>query len=600
MAISDNIKLMKTNLKKQLPALIVGLLAAVFFAATAAFNYLVQTKDYVSWSSPDENANYFFSEEFARTGRLAFFDPAAPYGNNILMPRSVRDDFGWLKPVSFLGLLLIYGGIAFCLGTAVIPFLTPLFAALGIILFYFLTRRLFGRRVALISACLLAVFPVYIYYSVRSMFHNVLFVVLLLAASYLAVLAVGKKQAREKRKFLSLPFSPCFSWEFAAAFAAGLLAGLAVITRTSELLWLVPAGFVIWLFYARRFGLMKLILFLAGLFLALLPVIYYNQALYGSIFHGGYNEMNRSLDSISQSGGDLVTRVFSGGVNQFGVYLAVIAKNVFYFGFHPGQSLNLFGNYVVKMFPYLFFPALLGFVLLLGQNSRRWQKKHLVYVLAGLILTAILLFYYGSWRFNDNPDPSRFTIGNSYTRYWLPIYLFLLPLATLAIVKVSRFIFWSKVKTHDRLRQWAASALQAALVLTFAALSLVFVLYGSEEGLASLYDSTLAERASARQVLSLTEPAAVIITTYYDKLLFPYRRIIMGRLPNEEIEQAAKNLTRRYPVYYYNFYLDPAAVNYLNIGKLSAYGLKLELIKKINGQFGLYRLNTSAYEPESQ
>ena len=136
LAILDNIKVMKIKMKKPSNLIIVVILAIVFFFATASFNYFSQDNSYVKWTSPDETANYFFTKRFVLSGSLAYFDSAAIIGDNMVMPRSVRSDFGWLKPVSFLGIILLYGGIASLFGIGVIPFLTPFFAALGIIVFY--------------------------------------------------------------------------------------------------------------------------------------------------------------------------------------------------------------------------------------------------------------------------------------------------------------------------------------------------------------------------------------------------------------------------------------------------------------------------------
>jgi asparagine N-glycosylation enzyme membrane subunit Stt3 len=188
---------MKIKWLKLTNLLIVSLLALVFFVFTASFNYFTQDKNYTKWTSPDETANYFFSKRFSETGQLAYFDQAAIIGDNLVMPRSLRSDFGWVKPVSFLGIILTYGSIGAQLGVGVIPFLTPFFAALGIIIFYLLVSRIFeNQRVGLVSSFLLASFPVYIYYTVRSMFHNVLFIVFLLIGAYLLLLALGAKQKR--------------------------------------------------------------------------------------------------------------------------------------------------------------------------------------------------------------------------------------------------------------------------------------------------------------------------------------------------------------------------------------------------------------------
>lgn len=591
MAISDNMRVMKVRLEKYANLIIVGLLAVVFFVATSSFNYFSQDPDYVKWSSPDETANYFFSRRLSQTGQLAVFDPAAVWGDNMVMPRSLRSDFGWLKPVSFLGIVLVYGSIGGWLGVAVIPFLTPFFAALGIIFFYLLIRRLFSsERVALWSAFLLASFPVYIYYTVRSMFHNILFIVLLIVGFYLLVLAIGKRREKKKERFFAFNFQDRPWPQFLFAFLSGLLFGLAIVTRTSELLWLLPVLFLVWLFYARRIGLTRLFLFLAGMFLAFLPTIYWNTILYNAPFYGGYNEMNRSLDTISRAGSALVGSTLAGRLGQYRDSFLTIAKQIFYFGFNAPQSVAMFQHYVLEMFPILLYGGLLGFVILVIKNIRRFEKKYLVYVLALGILSLILVFYYGSWRFNDNPNPNSFTIGNSYTRYWLPIYLLLIPLLSLAIYRLSRALLLMGRAVKDNFRPLLAFALQAMTVIVIAYFGINFVLYGSEEGLAYLYYNNQLEKASTERVLELTEPEAIIITRYYDKFFFPERRVIMGTLPNDEILTAAAKLVHHYPVYYYNFYLNEADVQYLNERKLAPYNLKLETVRKINARFGLYRL----------
>lgn len=582
-------------LKKHLNLIIVGLLALIFFIGTASFNYLTQSPDYVKWSSPDETANYFFAKHFSQTGQLAVFDQASLKGDNMVMPRSVRSDNGWLKPVSFLGISLIYGGLGALFGVAVIPYLTPFFAALGLIFFYLVIRRLFSGRVGLISAFLLAAFPVYIYYTVRSMFHNVLFIVLLLLGLYLFIISLGRPRAvgsldKTGKRFLTWRL-PIRQWgEILAAYGSGIFIGLAVITRTSELLWLLPAGLVIWIFYLKRWGATKPLVWLAGFLLALLPAAYFNQILYGSFWFGGYNAMNQSLADIASTSGALWQFTWRGEFLHYRHYLGQIFRQIFYFGFNYPQSVAMLRHYILEMFPALAAAGLLGLLILIGQNIRRFHKKHLVYFLTWLLSSAILIFYYGSWKFNDNPDLTHFTIGNSYTRYWLPIYLGLIPLAALALVRFSRALLLLSLRAGARWRAWLATGLQAAVILLYISSSLIFVLYGSEEGLAFLYYNDRVEHANTEKVWALTEPSSVIITQYYDKFFWPERRVIVGTVGSGEILTAAGRLLSRYPVYYYNFYLDPAAVNYLNNGKLRSYGLGLSLVGRLNSHFGLYRL----------
>ncbi|MFA5754541.1 MAG: glycosyltransferase family 39 protein [Patescibacteria group bacterium] len=578
---------MKIMLKKPGNWLIVGLLALIFFVLTSSFNYLTQDENYTKWSSPDETANYFFAKQFATSGELAFFDEANIISSDWVTPRSMRSDAGSVKPVSFLGIILIYGLIGAGLGVGIIPFLTPFFAALGILIFYGAVKRLFGERVGLWSSFLLTFFPVYIYYTVRSLFHNVLFIVLLLAGIYLFLAALGPKREKGERR----PKRELF-----AAFFSGLAVGLALITRTSEILWLAPVLFLVWIFYVRRFGLIKLILFAAGLFTGLLPSAYYNQILYSSFFHGGYNEMNRTFDDLTKKSGELFKSTWQGRFYYYRDYLAALFKNIFYFGFNYEQSVLTAKNYIVKMFPALFYAGAAGLVVLIGQNIRRFKKKYLVYLLAGLTAGVFLIFYYGSWKFNDNPDLTRFTIGNSYTRYWLPIYLWLMPLAALALVKVTEAALAWPAKIREtgqeivaRARRLAALGLQILPIAIWSALSLLFVLYGSEEGLAYLYYNNKYERVQMAEVLALTEPDSIIITRYHDKFLFPERRVLVGSLPDDGVATAAAKLLPYYPVYYYNFYLDEPAVQYLNERKLVDYQIEMQLMRK-KEKFGLYRL----------
>jgi hypothetical protein len=242
------------------------------------------------------------------------------------------------------------------------------------------------------------------------------------------------------------------------------------------------------------------------------------------------------------------------------------------------------------MFTIFVFVGLFGLLLLFVQNCRKFRKKYLVYVLVWGILSVILVFYYGSWKFNDNPNPNSFTIGNSYTRYWLPIYLMLIPLVSLAILRVSRALLLITQKSKDRIRLMIATGLQFAAIIIISASSLIFVMYGSEEGIAFLYYNNISERVNTEKVLKLTSPNGIIITRYYDKFFFPERRVIMGTLPDDEILRASAKLVAHYPVYYYSFFLDEAAVTYLNERKFLPYNLQMKLINKVNSKFGLYQL----------
>jgi len=554
--------------------LFVLILAIIFVLGSSAYNLANQKSDYAHFSSPDETANYFFTKLYAKTGELSVMENYNLVASDIVHPRSFRSDWGWLKPVSFLGIILIFGTIAKVLGLGIIPFLLPIFGAIGIIFFYLLVNKLFSsRRIALISAALLTFFPVYIYYSARSMFHNVLFIVLTIIALYFLVYLLEKKtkSAGERSKFFSWNFS---DRDFICAALSGSFFGLALMTRLSELLWLGPALFLVFVFYLRRFNIFRLTILLSFFILALLPMAYWNQALYGSLTSGGYTEMNQSLSSI-------VTISTNSGFS-LGEAAKKVGQTIFYFGFKPQQSIKMFYNYVVLMFPWLAGLAALGFVCLVA-NFRKFKKKYLVYLLTWAFLSVILILYYGSWKFTDNPDPRRFTIGNSYTRYWLPVYLGLIPLAAYFIDRFSRFIAWKSTIIR--------SALSFLAVFAVFLYSTIFVMFGSEEGLVNVTYSNRVDYTLYQEVISLTPPHAVIITRYHDKVLFPERRVLMGLFNDDQMNGLYARLAKVAPLYYLNFTFKDKDFEYLKTRKLPTFGLDIELVKVINKDFALYKLS---------
>jgi hypothetical protein len=580
--------------RRNLENILVGLIAVLFLALSSFFVSQVQEGDYIKFLSPDETANYFFAKNYAKTQDLAVFEQANLFGEEIVRPRSIRSDHGWLKPVSFLGIILLYGKIATYLGTWIIPYLSPIFASLGIVFFYALIKKLFGRQTGLIVALILATFPVYFFYTVRSMFHNVLFTVFLLGASYFIVICLPDRQKIKKKFFnFSLSYKQILSYLW--ALLAGIFLGGAAGARSSELLWLLPVLFIAWLFYVRRLGFTRLVLVVAGFILALLPVFYWNQILYSSPFYGGYGEMNTSIQEMSAAGGKILhTNLSKESFSRYREAFNVILDNVFYFGYHPRQSLDMFYYYVMVMFPLLCVLTFFGFFIFVVQAFRKIKRGPILYLLVWFVLSSILVLYYGSWQFYDNPDPSRFTIGNSYTRYWLPMYIMAMPLAALFIVSLAKAISKTvKLKealpSRERLRKMLYFLVAALISGIWIFSSSIFVLFGSEEGLMTLYYNHFRDKENAQAILELTEDNAIIITQYHDKQLFPERKIISALLTSNEINEVLGKLLNHYPLYYYNFAFPEKDLTYLNERKLPPFGFNIELIER-RGPFGLYSL----------
>lgn len=575
-------------------------MAIVFFLSVSSFNFLTQeyskSGDFVKWASPDETANYIFTKLYAQTGELKFDEKYNIITKDIMRPRSFRSDNGELKPVSFLGIIIIYGQIAKLFSYKIIPYLTPLFGALGIIFFYLFIKRIFGKKNALISAFLLAIFPPFIYYSARSMFHNVLFVVLLLAGLYFLVLAY-----KSRKKIIMIKeknWSKIDIKGFIAISLSGLLFGLAIMTRTAELLWVLPTISIVWLFNIKRAGIYKPLIFIVFVGLGLVPGFYYNQVLYGSFYFGGYAEMNTSLLTLKEAGSGLVTSAVIGEFDKVYRLLATIKNTIFYFGFNLPQSLNMLAAYFAKMFYWMFWLSLLGFLLFLSQ-WRKIKRRHWSFIAGAAVFSVILVLYYGSWVFHDNPDPNSATIGNSYTRYWLPIYMASFPFVSFYLIKITKAIavlFPNKIESKTKFfskyirRKYIVAGVKLSVLGIIAFWSIQFVLIGSEEGLVYLAGRQHSAKYEFNRVLELTESNSTIITRYHDKLFFPERKVIVGLFDDKEMVAQYANLVKYLPLYYYNFTLPKRDFDYLNDRRLLEAGLGIEAVSKVTDKFTLYKL----------
>lgn len=556
-------------MKKRRTIIIAVLFATLFLLITSVFIYKFHQNSSIKWSSPDETANYFFTTKYATSGSLSQFEKANLIDEEVVRPRSIRSDHAWLKPVSFLGIIIYFGFIASFLGIFIVPYLTPIIAFFTIIYYYLLIKRLFNEKVALLSAIFLSFFPVYLYYSARSMFHNVLFICFLIISFYYFNVSCDKKYSRLKVLWSLL---------------AGLFLGAAIASRTSELVWLLPSLFVLYLFYFKRISWYILVV-LSGIGFAILPIAYYNQYLYGFVAYGGYGEMNTSIDQISQAGGNFLSSLNLSYLNQF---WQILRDNIFYFGFKPRQSLDMFYYYVLVMFPYLSALSFLGGLFFLISKFKKWR---LVYLINFFIISSILILYYGSWQFFDNPDPSRYTIGNSYTRYWLPIYLLAIPLASYFILIVTKLLFGIKNRVLGLFDHSMIYLKNTFLIIVMAFLSynsLMFVFFGSEEGLIHSYYNHRLDLNNTQRVLANIEEEAIVVTQYHDKQFFPERRVIVALLNHNETNRSISKLIDHYPIYYYNFTFREQDIEYLNNRKLLEYNLNIEEILK-QGDFSLYK-----------
>ncbi|MBL7058430.1 glycosyltransferase family 39 protein [Patescibacteria group bacterium] len=625
---------LQEKLKENWQFILVCAFAILFLLGTNFFVTKMNSDGLVKWLSPDENANYVFAKLFAENNALIINDNLNKDVADIIHPRSFRSDNGELKPVSFLGIILVYGFLGSIFGAGIIPYLTSLFAFMGIVFYFLLLRNIFNRQIALISTILLCFFPVYIYYTTRSMFHNILFNVFLIIGLYFISHLGVKRDSKFKLEFFIKDFLTYDKKNLellATASLSGLFIGLAVLSRTSELLWLAPSLIILWFLNIKKIGITQLVVFIIFFIIGYSPAFYYNYQLYGSIWQGGYHEMNQSIVDITSAGAG----IFSDGLFSKDVLMQnfeVIKKNIFFFGFKSLESWQQFINYFMVMFFWIFWPAIFGLSHVIDDWKKQLsnQKKFLITYFFVLVM---LMFYYGSWTFNDNPNLASITIGNSYTRYWLPIYLGALPLASIFIINLANIIVFKANKEINTFlpnynyiqdgtfvsslnllensrrrkifgsfftlnlkffkKQISDKFLKNTIVIVVVSImcfiSINYVLVGSEEGLVvSYYNHSLAKN-EAKMVFSLTPVDSVIITRYHDKMLFPERRVVVGLFDDKRMIEKYQIIAKNVPLFYFNFTLRQEDIDYLNNRRLGEFGLSIQAVEEIN-DFSLYEV----------
>ncbi|MFA6551797.1 MAG: hypothetical protein WCV41_04700 [Patescibacteria group bacterium] len=582
---------MKEKILHNWRIIILTILSVIFFYLYSWYPYQTAKETDFKFASPDETANYFWTQKISgltagdalesRYGSvLSYFEPLNLIADDAVMPRSMRSDDGIVKPVSFLGIILIYGMLAKIFSSWIIIYLTPLFAIIGVFCFYGIIKRIFppeppaAKNIALLSALMLFALAPYWYYASRSMFHNVLFIDLLLIGTWLFItgkdaisLRIGKARIRT---------------DFVFIFLSGIFIGLAIIARASELIWLGLVMFICWFAYFKQIGRRKLTVFICGVVLALLPMFYYNQVLYGNWHNFGYSQTVEQAQN--EVAADNINAVGAPAEQIRPQYAAPLKNKINKFlpaEINIKQAGKSFIYYYAIIFWYLFWPAFFGGVWL-SRNWKKIDKPQKLYLIVFIISSVILGLYYGSWEIHDNPNKNSTTIGNSYTRYFLPMYIMSLPLAALIIVKLSALLR----------NKYLIYGAQAAVIIAFFVLNFQAAVLAKEEGLLVMKDNLIKDANQVKNISSQIESEAVIISERFDKFFWPEHKVIVGNLSDKSRPSAyAKLAEQGTPLYYYGFIFPPGDLAYLNSRKLSEFNLELEIIRlDEENRMGLYRL----------
>ncbi len=495
----------------------------ILFVLLYSWLYAGQTAQF---TSPDETANYFFSSLYAEEGTFRYHEPFNDEANGLIHPRSTTTAGEYIVPTSFLGLPLLYGIIGKIFGIGVIKYLTPIFSVIGVIFFYLLLRRLFTGRIAFTSSLMLFVLPPFVYYASRGMFHNILFIVFVIIGFYFIV------RALQSKKLQLLSYS-----------SAGLFIGSALITRTSEFIWLLGIILISAVIYRNRIRRLGLILFIVFIIIIFIPIVFLNVQLYDGLLTFGYSFSDQNASQDTQPVIEGTSSILHKAVSlilPFGINSKTIADSVY--------------QYLFIIFPWFSIPLIIGLVWVSRSivvsklvslfpalvNYRKFSRSIRQYTGLYLIVSLWLILYYGSWKIVEHFDPTEIILGSSYIRYWLPIYIFGLPILSYSLFYIS------KQFTHRKAR----TILLVGFISAFFLLSIGKVFQDPLQGVTALRSYNKQNHSLVEKITAHTDENAIIVSGHADKIIFPHRKVIVTLSPySDDIAQRLRVLQQKGTLY---------------------------------------------------
>jgi hypothetical protein len=492
---------------------------------------------------PDANANYFFVQLFAEQGTLSWHEPLNSITDNLLHTRSINVVDSSLVPMTFLPGLILFGLGAKLLGPWGVLLLTPLLATLTVYIIYRLSFYIF-KDLDLSFLIALLFFPLapWLYFANVVMLPTILFIFLVSAGW----LFIAKSLATKKNLW----------WILGTVFLS-----LAVAVRPTELLWLA----LIWIFmvYTNRQQLKhsrclaSICIFLA----ILITFLSFNKLVYGGYLSFGYLNLQANTLPTEFSGQEQgnIFNYIKLLVMPFGFDIVLIAKN--------------FVKYFVNIIWYQVTFAIAGTILLLA--NRRLELAWKKYFLLTPFVFILILLFYGSWDIADPLVKELNTISISYVRYFMPLYIWLLPLSAYAIKR----LFSSKDKTNQ--------LAYYVIIFAMAILSIKAAFYAKHDGLFKNQENLLIYQQQFKAVHKIIPEDAIIMTDRSDKVFFPAYKVIVdqGDLP---LWPRISNIIDSQEIYYFSDKSEQE-INDLR-PKANSNGIAITDQAQIDEQFKLYKI----------
>jgi len=505
-----------------------------------------------SW--PDETANFFFAQNFAEHFSLNQPELLNTIVKNVVHPRSFNIAGENLVPMGFIGLPVIFGAIGFFIGSGQVVFLTPLLALLSLGLFFLLLKRFFSTKLSALGVFILGSSAGWIYYSSVSMLSELPFIAFFLAGLCSLLYGLSAIKDTNQKRLIIL---------------AGFLTALAFFIRTSEVAWTMFLYLIPLVVYRKLINWKKVKWFFYGMIPVVVIALVFNYLTFGKIFALGYFNLQADGDWKKS----LPTGIEANGLFKYAKLFLLP------FGFHPRLAWHNFYNYFIVLFwPYFSLMTLGVGVFIWNWIKKKTEKSDRVFFVAMAAAFGWLVIYYGSMVNADQLVLRENTIGISYVRYWIPLFLFSIP-ATLYFFKEVFRVF------HQHTFNVAFIALNVLLLFVF---SINLAFFASGDGLRD-QKKTIAEYYNqAREVQKKIGSDQLVVVERADKVLFPMEKVVVFNTDFSVFEKLAPILNSR-KIYYFTMRSDNE-INEMNAKKLQPLGMRAEFPQKIDAKFSLYEL----------
>jgi hypothetical protein len=493
----------------------INLSKAFFFSVMIVFVFFylllnwtsIQTKQF---NSPDETANYYFLERLAESNEVPVLQK---WESNAVHPRSTLVWRDSLVPVSFTGFLYIFILIYKFFG------IIGVILTLGVLLwlFYCLWFRWLkdsqSKKLAIIATILLFFNPALFYYALHPFYHNFIFILF----AFLGIIFYFRKKTWADR-------------------LASVLLIFALWVRPIEIIWLLPLLISTWIYL--KWGWKKSIIHLLVIGITSLTLFALsNYLVYGDPILFGYILPN--LDGGMEN--DLSLSLSSGILFNLKTIILNV-RDFFFILFWPWAALLVL--------------SLITIIMTWARQSRfiKWN------VISWFMVSSILFVYYGSWSLNEHIVSGTVSIGNSFVRYWLPVYLLSIPFIAYLLALMWKF----------KLKYFVIAIL---IFLSFWSINSTFFEHDD-----SFYyvNQNLQSYIKEKDYIKLFIPEenSVVVIDREDKILFPYYAVMhMSEFRNVEVlVEIAGLLNKDVNVFYYGFTLPERDMEYLHREVLPAYG----------------------------